>query len=75
MTQLKVKSVPPNVELAQSVPAPVDDLPAGVVLYSALRPETALTGPAVIYEESSSTFVPAGWLAQLDNHGAIWLRG
>ena len=34
----------------------------------------AIAGPVVIAEPSVSTFVPAGWTAELDKQGAIWLR-
>jgi N-methylhydantoinase A len=62
-----------GLELSARAAAPAT-LPAGVIAYSALEPEAAVAGPAVLYEESACTYVPAGWHAQLDKHGAIWLR-
>ena len=49
-------------------------VPGGVVLYGALAAADAVAGPVVIEEPSASTFVPAGWTAELDKQGAIWLR-
>ncbi len=49
------------------------DLPPGVVLYTAMT-SGQVAGPILIYEESAPVFVPAGWTAQRDKHGAIWLR-
>lgn len=48
-------------------------VPAGVILYGTLA-TTPVAGPLVIHEDSASTFVPAGWTAELDKQGAIWLR-
>lgn len=62
--------------LAQSAESrlPAAELPDGVLRYSALALTVPVAGPVVIYEESAPLFVPAGWTAQRDKQGAIWLR-
>lgn len=63
-------------QLAQSAesraPAAAD-LPPGVSLYTTMT-SAPVAGPILIYEESAPVFVPAGWTAQRDPHGALWLR-
>ena len=49
------------------------DLPPGVILYTAMT-SGQVAGPILIYDESAPVFVPAGWTAQRDKQGAIWLR-
>ncbi|HRI52732.1 MAG TPA: hydantoinase/oxoprolinase family protein, partial [Pseudomonadota bacterium] len=61
-------------EAALQAAAPSPAVPGGVILYGALPTATAVAGPVVIAEPSVSTFVPAGWTAELDKQGAIWLR-
>lgn len=61
-------------EAALQAAAPSPAVPGGVILYGALPTAAAVAGPVVIAEPSVSTFVPAGWTAELDKQGAIWLR-
>lgn len=49
------------------------DLPPGVILYTTMT-TAQVAGPILIYEESAPVFVPAGWTAQRDKQGALWLR-
>jgi N-methylhydantoinase A len=51
-----------------------DTLPARMVAAAALRPDTALPGPALIEGYSSSLWVPPSWTARRDPHGNIIMR-
>jgi N-methylhydantoinase A len=39
-----------------------------------LMPGDRIRGPAVIYEFSSTTVVPAGWRAEVDGYGNLNLQ-
>jgi N-methylhydantoinase A len=85
LEQVRVRAAAPSIgpsfvqlcQLAREVAlrvAPSPAVPGGVVRYAALLAAAAVAGPVVIEEPSVSTFVPAGWTAELDKQGAIWLR-
>jgi N-methylhydantoinase A len=40
---------------------------------SALRPQSCLTGPAIIHEDTTTTYLDAGWTCRPDDSGALLL--
>ncbi|WP_170603475.1 hydantoinase/oxoprolinase family protein [Ruegeria arenilitoris] len=48
---------------------------AGVFERSALKPDDIVSGPALIVEPQTTTFVSADFTAQIDTVGNIWLTG
>ena len=47
---------------------------SGRVLRHVLRPGDRIEGPSTIIEDQTSTIVPEGFAASVDNSGNIWLR-
>ena len=58
----------------RTVPAGETTVEARVVLRERLRPGESLAGPALITEAQTTTVVPPGWRATVDQRGHIVLE-
>ena len=71
---LTLRGEEPHVPVDKLAAAQSSDAMSGRVLRAVLRPGDRLEGPSTIIEDQTSTIVPEGFAASVDDSGNIWLR-
>ena len=71
---LTLRGEEPHVLTRKLAEAETSDAMSGRVLRAVLRPGDRLEGPSTIIEDQTSTIVPDGFAASVDDSGNIWLR-
>ena len=71
---LTLRGEEPRVPTDKLAEAGSQDSMSGRVLRDVLRPGDRLEGPSTIIEDQTSTIVPEGFAASVDDSGNIWLR-
>ncbi len=71
---LTLRGEEPHVPADKLAETETSDAMSGRVLRAVLRPGDRLEGPSTIIEDQTSTIVPEGFAASMDDSGNIWLR-